>query len=264
MAQHLRGRGFPVRALTRHPESEAARALENEGVEVVAGDFNDVDSLRRAVEGVYGVFSMSTFSEQGIEGEIAQGKTLADVADRADVTHYVYTSVAGADQKTGVPHFDSKYVIEEYIRGLGFAYTSFLRPVFFMENWLGMKDMINGGHLYQPLSPHVKLQQVATSDIGAFAALAFEHRDKWKGRALQLAGDDRSMTDIAAAFTRKLGRQVDYVQVSWDQFEKQVGPELTVMFRWFEEHGYTANPDELRAEYSGLMSFDQWLSKQTW
>jgi uncharacterized protein YbjT (DUF2867 family) len=180
------------------------------------------------------------------------------------VTHYVYTSVGAADQKTGIPHFDSKYEIEEHVRSLGFGYHTILRPVFFMENWLAMKDMIEGGHIYWPLSPEKMLQQLATSDIGAFAALAFEHRDHWRGRAVELAGDERSVTDVAAGFGRKLGRDVIYQQVPWDQFEKNAGHEMTIMFRWFEDHGYSVDIAALRSEYSGLTTLDRWLNGLNW
>lgn len=236
----------------------------NEGIEVATGDFDNPDSLLRAMEGVYGVFSMSTPYEKGSDAEVRQGKVLADAASRSDITHYLYTSVGGAERKTGVPHFDSKWEIEEHVRGLGFAYLTILRPVFFMENWLTMKSMLDEGHLYWPLNPDKALQQVSTSDIGAFAALAFEHRDHWNGRAVELAGDSVTMTDLAAAFSRKFGRDVVYQQVPFEQFEKQMGREWAVMFRWFEDHGYEADIDALRREHPALTSFGQWLNHQDW
>jgi uncharacterized protein YbjT (DUF2867 family) len=264
VVDHLRARGFPIRALTRDPEKPAARNLVNEGVEVAAGDFNDPDSLRRAMDGVYGVFSMSTPYEEGSEAEIRQGKILADAASRSQVTHYIYTSVGGAERKTGVPHFDSKFEIEEHVRGLGFPHYTIIRPVFFMENWLVLKGMIDAGKIYWPLSPQTKLQQVATSDIGGLAAMAFEHRDHWQGRAVELAGDDRTMTDMVAAFSRKIVHEVTYQQVPWDQYEQTAGPEWAIMFRWFEDHGYEANIEALRSEYPQLTNLDQWLNRQDW
>lgn len=262
--EHLRRRGFPVRAITRDPEKPAARTLMNEGVEVVAADLDDEDSLRRSMDGVYGVFAVSTPYEKGVETEVAQGKALADAANRSDVTHFVFSSVGAAERNTGIPHFDSKYQIEEYIRSLGFAYLTIIRPVFFMDNWLTMKEMIEGGHIYQPLSPSTKLQQVSTSDIGGVAALAFEHRDRWNGKAIELAGDELSMEQVAAAFTRKTGREVQYQQVPWDQFEKQFGHEMTLMYRWFEDHGYSADTSALRHDYKQLTSFEQWLASHAW
>ncbi len=114
-----------------------------------------------------------------------------------------------------------------------------------MENWQrALGESIRNGQVQQPLSPTTNLQMVAVDDIGAFAALAFEHPGKWKNRTFSLAGDELSMQQIADAFSRVTARDVKYVQVSWDQFEKNVGQELTVLYRWFEEEGLHFNIEE--------------------
>lgn len=257
----LRDRGFPVRGMTRNPEKPEARALAGGGIELAAGDFNDPESLRRAMDGVYGVFAMSTPFEQGVGAEVEQGRALANAAQTSRITHYVFTSVAGADLKTGIPHFDSKHEIEMHVQRLGFPYLTILRPVFFMENWFGQKQQIDAGVIAQPLSPDRKLQQIAAADIGKFAALAFEHPDQWYRKAVDLAGDDLSGSETAAVFTAKLGRPVKYQQVPWDQFEQKAGHEITVMFRWFEDHGYKANIDALRNENPELRTLTKWLGE---
>jgi uncharacterized protein YbjT (DUF2867 family) len=257
--RHLRVRGFPVRAVTRDPDKPQARALTGEGIEVVRGDLDDMDSLRRAMDGVWGVYSVQAY-EQDRDAEVRQGKAIADAAQRSRVTRFVYSSAIAADRETGIPHIESKRRIEDHIRGLGIPYTIF-RPAFFMDNWLWMKDQINGGAVAYPLSPDRRLQMIAVDDIGAFVALAFEHSGHWRNRAFDLAGDDLSMNDIAAHFSRKIGREVRYVQVPWDEFEKQAGPDLTIMFRWIEEHGFDADIAAVRAEYERLTTFDAWLNK---
>lgn len=259
--QSIRERGFAVRAMTRDPEKPAARALAAEGVEVVRGDFDDPESLRRAMDGVYGVFAMSTMFEKGVGAEIAQGKALAGAAQTARVTHYVFTSVIASDQNTGIPHFESKHQIELHVQRLGFPYLTILRPGFFMENWLWQKDAIAGGRVFLPLSPHRKLNQIAVADIGVFAALAFSNPDRWYRKAVDLAGEELSGREVAAAFSVKLGRPVEYIQVPWDQFEQQSGHDLTVMFKWFEEKGVSVNVDALRIEHSGMRSFARWLNE---
>ncbi len=256
--RHLRVRGFPVRAITRDPGKPQARALTGQGIEVVRGDLDDMDSLRRAMDGVWGVYSVQAY-EQGGDAEAQQGKAIADAAQRSRVTHFVYSSAIAADRNTGIPHIESKRRIEDHIRGLGIPYTIF-RPAFFMENWLWMKDQINAGAVAYPLSPDRHLQMIAVDDIGAFAALAFEHSGHWRDRAFDLAGDDLSMTDIAAHFSRKIGLEVHH-QVPWDQFENQAGRDLTIMFRWIEEHGFDADIAAVRAEYERLTTFDAWLNK---
>src|SRR5438105_351220 len=158
--KHLRSKRFAVRVLTRDPNKPAARALVGRGTEVVQGDLNDQDSLRRAMDGVHGVYSVQTSAKEGPDAEVRQGINLADAAKRSRASHLVYSSVAAADQKTGVPHYDSKFRIEEHIRGTGVPYTIF-RPVFFMENWLRMRDQIEQGKIALPLSPDTRLQMIA-------------------------------------------------------------------------------------------------------
>ena len=256
--RRLREKGFPVRALTRDPNKPAARNLVGHGTEVVRGDLDDPASLTRALDGVYGVYSVQTPMEQGVEGEIRQGINLADAAKRLRVSHFVYSSVAAADQKTGIPHFESKYRIEEHIRATGLPYT-FLRPVFFMENWLRMKDKIEQGTLALPLSPDKRLQMIAVDDIGTFVTMAFERPGHWQGRAMDIAGDELSMSELAQAFTRMVGREVQYVRVPWDQFEQQTGHAMTIMYRWFEDVGYHVDISAVRQEHPNLMTFERWL-----
>jgi len=256
--RHLREKGFPVRALTRDPDKPEARALVGHGTEVVRGDLDDRTSLARALDGVYGVYSVQSRTENGIEGEIRQGIALADASRRENVSHLVYSSVGSADQHTGVPHFDSKFRIEEHIRTLGVPYTV-IRPVFFMENWLGMRAGMEPGTLTLPLKPDTRLQMIAVDDIGAFVAMAFEFPGRWKGHALDIAGDELSMDQVTQALARVLGEDMKYIQAPWDKFEQQAGHEMMLMFKWFEDVGYHVDIPALRQQHQSLMSFERWM-----
>ena len=131
VARNLLGRGFRVRALTRDPQKPSARSLAEHGVEIVRGDLDDRSSVDLALDSVYGVFSVQNPIEAGMEGEIRQGKTLADAAKAAGLKHFVYSSMGSAHRVTGIPTFESKWEVEEHIRGTGLPYTV-LRPVFFI------------------------------------------------------------------------------------------------------------------------------------
>jgi uncharacterized protein YbjT (DUF2867 family) len=257
--RHLRERGFSCRALTRDTSSPKARALVGKGMELVQGDMEDQATLTRALDGAYGVYGVQTFYPDGVDSEIRQGINLIDAAKRSRISHFVYSSVGGADQHTGIPHFDSKFRIEEHLRGTGMRYT-ILRPVFFMENWLGMRQSIENGEIALPLDPETRLQMIAVDDIGGVVAAAFERAGKWQGRAFELAGDELSMSGLAQAFSRTLGRDVHYRQVPWDDFERQAGHELAIMYRWFQDVGYHADISAVRQEYPKLTSFDRWLT----
>jgi uncharacterized protein YbjT (DUF2867 family) len=256
--QHLQKKGFKLRALVRDLNSNQARQLIRHGENVFQGNLDDPDSLMRAMEGVHGVFSVQSYTAN----EIQQGVALIEAAKRQGVSHFFCTSIGSADEETGIPHFETKVKVEEHLRSSGLRYT-IVRPVFFMENWLRMSgywgEPIRNGQLRQPLSPTTNLQMVGVDDIGAFAALAFEDPGKWNNRIFSLAGDELSMQQIADAFSRVTARDVKYVQVSWDQFEKNMGRELTVMYHWFEEKGFHFNIEEVRREYPLTHTFNRWL-----
>jgi len=175
VARELLARKHTVRAMTRTPDGDAARALARQGAEVVKGDLNDAESLRRALQGAWGVFAVQNTWEAGVESEEAQGKRIAELARKAGVQHYVYTSVGSAHRKTGIPHFDNKWRIEETVRGLGFPSHVILRPVFFMDNFAQfMTPTTQDGTLVVriPLPPGIPLQMIAVEDVGAVAAAA--------------------------------------------------------------------------------------------
>ena len=254
----LREKGYPVAALTRHPDRPEANALVGHGTEIIRGDLNDMPSLVRAMEGVYGVFGVTTAMEEGVEHEIQQGKNLIDAAARSRISHFVLSSVASADRKTGIPHFESKFMVEEHLRSSGVPNTVF-RPVFFMENWLRMRQTIEEGTLALPLTPDTKLPMIAVRDIGVFVTMAFERPGHWQGRTVELAGDELTLSEIAASLSRLAGREIVYAQIGWEDYEAVAGREMTLMYRWFQEVGYSVNIGALRTEHPNLMTFERWL-----
>jgi uncharacterized protein YbjT (DUF2867 family) len=133
-----------------------------------------------------------------------------------------------------------------------------------MQNWEGMRDNILGGTLAQPLDPDKAFQQVAVEDVGAFAAMAFEHPEEWIGREVDLAGDEQTMPEIAETFGRVVGKEIGYYQVPWDQFEEQMGEEYAVMYRWFNDAGYEADIIALRQKYPELTTFERYLRGHGW
>ena len=257
VTRRLLAEGFNVRAMTRNPDQPAAEKLRELGAEVVAGDFDDADSLQRALDGVDAAFSVQNMNE-GIDAEERWGIAFADAAKEAGVRHVVYSSVGSADRNTGIPHFESKWNIEEHIRTIGLPAT-ILRPVFFMENWRYNRDAIENGQLPGALSPETKLQQVATEDIGRVAVRAFSNPEEWIGKAVEIAGDELTMEETAGALGREIGKDVTYTQIPWDVLQQHVGEEMTTMYRWFEDAGYTVDIDGLREEVPELQRLEGFL-----
>src|SRR5215211_8992041 len=136
VARKLLDDGWKVRALTRDTDKPAAQELASLGAEIVAGDMEDRAQLDSAFKDVYGVFSVQNYWLPNVqyEGEIKQGKNVADAVKAAGVEHLVYSSVGSAHRGMGQKHFDSKWIIEQYIHSLDVPYT-ILRPVAFFENF---------------------------------------------------------------------------------------------------------------------------------
>ena len=247
LIKELAGKDFTLRAMTRKPDSDSARQLAAAGADVVAGDLDSDDSLRRALAGAWGVFAVQNTWEAGVEREEEQGKRLAQLARDAGVQHYVYASVGSAHRKTGIPHFDNKARVEDTVRSLNFPSYFISRPVFFMEN-LPSPWFLNGDTIYSALGPDTKLQMIAVADIGKYAARAFVDAEKFRNREVDIAGDARSMTETATVLSRALGREIKYVQIPIDEVRKN-SEDFALMLEWFERVGYNADIEATAREF---------------
>lgn len=261
VASHLLKDGWKVRALVRNPKSDQAQALGQRGIELVQGDLNQPSSLLEAMKGVYGVFSVQTFmADGGTIAEMRQGKAVADAAREAGVRHLVYSSVGGAERKTGIAHFESKWQIEEHIRALGLPAT-ILRPVFFMSNLLryGVKEEADGSlTLTQALRPQTRLQMIAAEDIGAFAALAFAHPETFLGKAIEIAGDALTPLEMAERVERTTGKATRFVELPLEQL-RSFDAETGNMYAWFNQSGYQADLPALQKLHPELLTLEAWL-----
>lgn len=252
VARELLARRYRVRAMTRRPDSEKARELADLKAEIVQGDLDDADSLARAADGIWGVFSVQDSWEAGVEREEEQGKRLAELSRKAGVSHFVYSSVASADRATGIPHFESKWHIEEAVRQLGFPSHTVIRPVFFMENFLApsVRAGLEAGKLAMPIQPTTSLQMITVEDIGRFGAWAFEHHRKLNGQAIDIAGDERTMPEVARIIAAAADREIEFVQVPIEEVRKS-SQDAAIMYEWFDAVGYDVDIEAL-AKKSGI------------
>lgn len=264
VARRLLRQGHQVRALTRDPAKHAAKSLAAAGAEVVAGDMDDRNSLDAALADARAVFSVQNFWEAGYEAEVRQGLNLTDAAVAAGVEHLVYSGVASADRNTGIPHFESKWEVEQHVRSSGVPWTV-LRPAAFMDDWeLEREAIFRDGVIALPLEPKALYRQVAVEDIAAFAVMALEGPKTWIGRVTAIAGDDPTPVEVADTFSRVTGRPVRYERMSWDDCRQQMGEELTVMFRYFNDVGMDADPYTLRRWHAELLTLEQYLRAHGW
>ena len=247
VARSLKGSGFKLRGMTRDPRSDHAKAFARDGVEIVAADLDDDESLMKAMTGAWGVFAVQNTWEAGVEKEEEQGKRQARLARDVGVQHYVYSSVGSAHKNTGIPHFDNKWRIEEVVRSLKFPSHVVLRPVFFMENLLA-PSTLNGNTLALGIKPETELQMVAVADIGRYGARAFTDAASLNGRAIDLAGDKVTGPEATAVLSKTLGRQINFTSVPLDQV-RQFSEDAAIMFDWFDRVGYSADIPALEREF---------------
>ena len=257
VARLLLERGHAVRALTRKPEAPAAQALAGKGAELVTGDLTDRASLDAAVRGVDAVFSMST-PYGGTEAETKQGVTAADAAKAAGA-FLVYTSVSNADKKTGIPHFESKFAVEQHIRAIGVQAT-ILAPVYFMENLFFGRDQLKKGVYAVPVPATLKLAQIAVEDIAAAAVAALEDQARHAGQRYDLAGEELTGEACAKVLSAVAGRPFQYFQVPLDVIRKARGDDSVRMYEWFVTSGYSFDRALLTREFPGV----KWTSFEAW
>lgn len=266
IARELLGAGWKVRAVTRKPEGEAAQALKKLGAEIVQGDLDDDTSIAAALRGTWGALAVQNTWEAGVEKEEAQGKRFAHLAKAAGVQHLVYQSVGSAHRNTGIPHFDNKWRIEEEIRSLDFPSHVILRPVFFMENLLGPGTIehIAQNTLAIGMKPDTKLQSIAVSDIGKYGHVAFERAAELNGQEIDIAGDELTGPEMAAALARVTGREIKFYPVPIDQI-RSFSEDFALMLEWFDAVGYDVDIAANAKKYGVAPTrFEQWAAQQDW
>ena len=257
LARHLAGKGFALRAMTRKPDGDAAKALAARGIEIVTGDLDDAGAIERAVAGVWGVFAVQNTWEAGVEREEEQGKRMANVARAKGVEHFVYSSVGSAHKATGIPHFDNKWRVEETVRSLKFPSHIILRPVFFMENLVSPWFM-QGDKLVTAMKPTTKLQMVAVDDIGKVASRAFTHATELRGQEIDFAGDSRTMVEAADVLSKALGRKIEFMEIPVSEVRKN-SEDFALMLEWFEKVGYCADIPGIESKFDlRLAKLEDW------
>ena len=264
VSRKLLAEGWKVRALTRDPQKPAAKELAALGAEIVPGDMDRPQELEQAFRGAHGVFSVQNYwiPTVGFDGEIRQGKAVADAAKAAGVAHLVYSSVGAAHRGMGQKHFESKWIIEQYIHTLGIPYT-ILRPVAFYENFNWQRtNILNGTFEGMGLRPEKERQMIAVADIAVFTAMAFADPKTFLGRTIELAGDALTESQIAETFAKVIGRPVTLGVGSGRR--RGSDEEMKAMFDFFNGQAYDADIPALRKMHPGLLTFEQYLRKNGW
>ena len=216
--QHLVNRGADVRALVRDP----SKAKFPTGVSVVKGDFLDVDSLRDAFDGVSTLFLLNAV----VPDEFTQALIALNVARSAGIERIVYLSVIHPDVYVNVPHFAGKFGVERMIEQMGINAT-ILRPAYFIQNDLMIKDAITSYGVYPMPVGDKGLAMIDVRDIAEIAAVELLRREHSAQplplNRINLVGPNTlTGAEIAAIWSDVLGRPINYAGGDTRAFEQNL------------------------------------------
>ncbi|TDO49000.1 uncharacterized protein YbjT (DUF2867 family) [Kribbella sp. VKM Ac-2571] len=283
---------FDVRALTRNPDSAAAKNLAAAGAEVVAADLDDEASIRAAFDGAYGAFVVTNYwapltpdeeaARTRADMELAQAETAARAARDAGVQHLVWSTLEdtrlffGArddvpsldDGRYKVPHFDAKGEADDLFTKYGVP-TTFLRTTFYFDAFISTMPPTRNADgtltITLPMGDR-PLSGIASDDIGRIA-FAILKRPDLIGQTVSLAGDHLTGHQYAAALTEALGEKVTYHSPTLDEYRQYPFPmavEMANMFQFYAENheDFTGDRDlaKVRELNPSLESFETWLN----
>ena len=266
LARILLQRGHHVRAMTRKPDGPAAAQLARAGAEVVRGDLGDRSSVAKAANGVDVAFIVATPYERGPATETEWARTGVEAAHAAKVPYIVYSSVSDADRTTGIPHFDSKFVVEEALKALGTDY-SVVAPVFFMENFFSPWTTAGfaSGVLAMGVAPDRKLQVISIPEIAEFTTLAIEQPGSFRGKRINIASDELTPPEMAQRISEAAKSRLAYVPIPIEQLRTQ-NEDAAKMYDWFNRVGYSVDIPRLKKGYPQVhwTNFREWSARQDW
>jgi len=287
---------FEILALTRNAKSESAQKLlqKSPKIKLVTGDFGNIDDIFLQAKAatntpIWGVFSvqvsnvatplqttkLTTTPKVPLgNNEEAYGKALIDAALKNDVSHFVYTSVErGPDSDntpTNVPHFITKHNIEQHlfakIKGSNMTWTV-LRPVAFfdnlMPNFLG--KVFTASWLMSLGEETKKMQLIATSDIGGFAARAFLNADdeEFKNKSISLASDGLTFGEMKAIFEKTTGEMLPTTYAWIAGLIQWLAKDFGYMMKWMRSDGFGTDVEKLRKSNPEMKDFKTWLQTES-
>ncbi len=277
---------FQVRAVTRNPQSDNAKALARNGAEIFTADLDDIESLKNAFKDAYGAFCVTNYWEHfSPEKEIKQVSNMAEAAKAAGLKHVIWSTLEDTRkwiplsdnrmptlmEKYKVPHFDGKGEANHFFTDLGVP-TTFLLASFYWDNLIhfgmGPKPGPDGQLAITFPMGNKPLSGIAVEDIGRCAYGIFKRESDYIGKTVGIAGGHLTGNEMASALSKALGKKVVYNEITPETFRGFGFPgadDLGNMFQFYRDfNDYFCgirNVDETRELNPKLQSFEQWLEQ---
>lgn len=262
LATRMLDGGHEVRALVH--ALGRAQHLAQQGAEIIAFDLNDEESTRAALVGAEGVYYCSPLAagqEDPFGIEYSWGRHVLAGAKSTGTKHLVFLSIQGPETAPGVKMLETKRKLEKDLAASGLPHTV-LRANTFMDNPGTLaKEELLAGRFSWPLSPNAVVQPVAVSDIAEVAAQALNCGPK--NRVFNVLGPDPlTLSEMTEIIGRALGRQIEYVELSDEEFVARLGPfigkplarALAATYRLWEREGAVGDTAPVQREFGISMT----------
>jgi uncharacterized protein YbjT (DUF2867 family) len=211
---------FKIKALVRNSNSLDKVKIQFPTVECVMGDLNSTDSLANAMQGCYGVFGVTNFWDHsvGYEGEIQHSKNIGDACKMAGVQHLVFSTL---DRNSGVPHFESKVIGEDYIRSIGVPMTTLVTS-FYFENFLTFfQPKVNeSGELCMSVAQKstTNVPMFSVYDTGLWVLEAFKNPQQYIGKDIAAVSEYLNYQQVVKIFADISGKKCNFVEIPLNVF----------------------------------------------
>jgi uncharacterized protein YbjT (DUF2867 family) len=277
---------FAVRAVTRNPESDKAKELAKLGAEVVSADVDDVQSIKKVLEGAYGAYFVTFFWDHfSPEKEMQEVKNMAEASKSAGIKHAIWSTLEDVRKfiplsddgmptlqgKFKVPHFDAKGESDQFFINEGVP-TTFLLTTYYWENMIyfgmGPKRGADGKLSITFPMGDKKMAGIAAADIGKCAYGIFKKGDAFIGKKVGISGDHNTCAELASLLSKALGEEVTYNEVTPAQYRSFGFPgadDLGNMFQFYRDfEGYFTGARDLKFSKElnpELQSLEMWIKE---
>ncbi len=244
--------GWHVRAFTRNQHNETLTSIGNDHSEIFEGDLSHQDSLTKAMEGQYGVYSVQPIIVDNVEEELRQGKMIIKTAEQQNIEYVVYSTAGGVNRDRTGPHFEALADIENELKDSTLNYT-IIKPSFFMDNFLRITKVENGEIVIPEfIDRDVKFAMISSIDIAKIAANVFTNTDKYNHQAIEIASDELTLKEVVKTFATVTGKPTE-IKGSFSSGTAERG--------WLEEKGYVIDFNQMDEINPGRLTLEQWINE---
>ena len=257
VTRNLLSNGFHVKALVRDP----AKLNTHENLQIIKGDLNDPDTYKDHLKDSDGVFCNLHYNN-GVEKEVRQGIDLINSARASDIKYFIYSSVIGCDLNTGIPHWESKFKIENHLKASGIDFA-IIRPPSFYENLLfpQVKSRILKGKLVLPTRKDRVQQFMSATDVGKIPTTIFSEPGKYRNATMDLAAEQMDGQELALLLSEVMKTKIKFQQLPMFITRLVMGRDLSKMFHWVNHNDvlFVKDIDAFKKQFPPMISFRDWI-----